>query len=118
MSDDWKTRAEQAWNAPSRREAAQQHSERTSGRQRESTESVRARRLLDDSVSLERAWREIDDARNRSTPESTVDALVYCVRQRGLAALEEPENVGRLRRCDAGAKAQFNSRIAKLGDLR
>jgi hypothetical protein len=39
---------------------------------------------------------------------------MYCVRQRGPAALKEPANIERLSRCDAAALAQINARMAKL----
>jgi hypothetical protein len=50
----------------------------------------------------------------RLTPRSTIDAILYCVRTRGLAALKEPANLERLRRCDAMAQAEINERIDKL----
>jgi hypothetical protein len=42
------------------------------------------------------------------TPQSTVDAVVHCVRERGVGALK------RLSRCDAAAKDQINRRIDAL----
>jgi hypothetical protein len=50
----------------------------------------------------------------RLTPRSTIDAILYCVRTRGLAALKELANLERLRRCDAMAQAEINERIDKL----
>jgi hypothetical protein len=50
----------------------------------------------------------------RPTAQSTIEAVLHCVRERGLAALKEPANVERLRRCDAAAKRQINDRIAKM----
>jgi hypothetical protein len=52
--------------------------------------------------------------RGRSTPQSTIEAVLYCVRERGLAALREPTNLERLSQCDGKARAQINERIAKL----
>jgi hypothetical protein len=52
--------------------------------------------------------------RGRSTPQSTIEALLYCVCERGVAALREPTNLERLLRCDGAARAQINERIAKL----
>jgi hypothetical protein len=52
--------------------------------------------------------------RSRSTPRSTIEAVLYCVRERGLAALREPTNLERLSQCDGKARAQINERIAKL----
>jgi hypothetical protein len=50
----------------------------------------------------------------RPTPQATVDAIMYCVRERGIGALREPKNIFRLEECDAAARKQINSRIAKL----
>jgi hypothetical protein len=54
-------------------------------------------------------------AARRPTPQVTIEAILYCVRDRGVAALREPANIARLRTCDAAAKAQINERIARLG---
>jgi hypothetical protein len=53
----------------------------------------------------------------RPTPRSTIDAILYCVRTRGLAALKEPANLERLRRCDAKVQAEIDRRIDKLFEL-
>jgi hypothetical protein len=98
--------------AASRRADKELAAERKAGRQRESVEILRARRLLADNVSLDRAYAEI--MHHRPTPEVTVEAILHCVRERGLAALKEPANVERLRRCDAAAKAIIDERIGKL----
>ena len=50
----------------------------------ESAEILRARRLLDESVSLERAWSEIQASRGRAAP-STLEALMYSLRAGGTA---------------------------------
>jgi hypothetical protein len=42
---------------------------------------------------------------------------MYCVRERGVAALLEPANQQRLLTCDAAARAEINRRIAKLEDV-
>jgi hypothetical protein len=51
---------------------------------------------------------------HRRTPQTTIEAIIHCVRERGLAALEEPANVERLDRCDRTARAQINERITRL----
>jgi len=51
---------------------------------------------------------------HRRTPQTTIEAIIHCVRERGLAAREEPPNVERLHRCDRSARAQINQRIAPL----
>ena len=48
------------------------------------------------------------------TPQTTIEAVMWCVRERGLKALKAPVNEERLRRCDAAAKAQINDRIERL----
>jgi hypothetical protein len=50
------------------------------------------------------------------TPQATVEAVMFAVRERGLAALIEGDTIERLSRCDTAAHAQINSRIAKLQD--
>jgi hypothetical protein len=47
------------------------------------------------------------------TPQVTVEAIVYCVKTRSLAALCEPANLERLSRCDKAAKQQIIQRISK-----
>jgi hypothetical protein len=50
----------------------------------------------------------------RPTPQVTVEAVMYAVREQGLAALHEPDTIERLRRCDEAARDQINERFAKL----
>jgi hypothetical protein len=52
--------------------------------------------------------------RPRPTPQTTIEAIMFCVRDRGLSALQEPANKERLARCDKGAIAQIDARISKL----
>jgi hypothetical protein len=54
-----------------------------------------------------------DVLRDRPTPSVVVEAIMFCVRQRWLEALEEPDNVERLSRCDAAAMAEIKRRCAK-----
>jgi hypothetical protein len=55
---------------------------------------------------------------DRSTPQTTIEAVMYCVRERGLEALREPANQQRLTTFDGAARAQVNRRIAKLEESR
>jgi hypothetical protein len=48
------------------------------------------------------------------TPQVTIEAVMYAVRSRGLAALKEPATVERLSRCDVAAMAEIERRIANL----
>jgi hypothetical protein len=56
----------------------------------------------------------VDMKTRRETAESVVEAIMYSVRDRGLAALREPETRERIGRCDDAARQRINSRIAKL----
>jgi hypothetical protein len=54
----------------------------------------------------------------RLTPQTTIEAVMYCVRERGLTALREPANQQRLMTFDDAARAEVNRRIAKLEEDR
>jgi len=75
----------------------------------------RARRLLDNSISLERAWAELHRRRHVDVPRATVEALVYELRTHGLAALKRPNC---LRRLSDVSTAQLRDLIAMLIRLR
>lgn len=75
----------------------------------------RLRRLLEDDISFERAWRELNDPNDRSTPAVVVEAIWHSIRERGLSALDESANKSRLQSCDAAARAELKRRIALLG---
>jgi hypothetical protein len=80
----------------------------------ESPRLRKLRRILDPNISFERAWRELNDPQHRPTPPTTIEAIMLSVRERGVAALNDSDNIARLRRCDAGAKAQIDRRISAL----
>jgi hypothetical protein len=44
-----------------------------------------------------------------------IEAIVWAVREGGIKALRDPDNVERLARCDAAAKQQIRERIERLG---
>jgi hypothetical protein len=50
----------------------------------------------------------------RPTPQTTVEAVIWACRERGLGALHEADSIERLRRCDAAARDQINERLGKL----
>jgi hypothetical protein len=52
-------------------------------------ELARNGRMADD-ISLGRVWRELNDPSARSTPQTTVNALLYQLRVDGLGAFEHP----------------------------
>lgn len=65
-----------------------------------------------DTMSIDVLWRLFNES--RPTPQATIEAIMCAVRERGVAALKEPVNLGRLSRCDAAARAEINRRIASL----
>jgi hypothetical protein len=50
----------------------------------------------------------------RRTPQTTIEAVMFTVRERGPKALHEPANIERLGRCDTAALGQIDARMAKL----
>jgi hypothetical protein len=63
------------------------------------------------TMSIDALYRALNTS---STPQTTVEAIMVAVRERGLAALKDAANVERLARCDQAARAQINRRIARL----
>jgi len=62
-----------------------------------------------------RDWRQSGaENHSRPTPRSTIDAIMWCVRERGPPALHEPANIERLSRCDDAGIAEIDARIKKL----
>jgi len=79
------------WDAPFWREAAiEYHRDRPRGPAIEPERLALLRRLMADDVSLERAWHELSD--NRPTPQTTIEAICYAVRQQGLDASKSQPN--------------------------
>jgi hypothetical protein len=114
---DWRKAAQDAWSGW--QESAREYHEMRGNRplivELEAERLARLRRLMQPSISLEQAYREINDPQNRPTPRVVIETILLTVRERGLAALKAPANLERLSRCDAAAKAEINERIEKLG---
>ena len=55
------------------------------------------------------------ERRSRPTPRTTIEAIMWCVRERGPQAIHELPNIERLSRCDDAAIAKIDARITKLG---
>jgi DNA-binding transcriptional MerR regulator len=108
-----------AWNAPSWKEAAAKYhhdrAERPLIVEIDRKRLKRLRCLMQSGVSLEQVRNEINDPRNRPTPNVMVEAIMLAVRERGLVALKERATAERLECCDAAARAEINQRIEKLG---
>ncbi len=82
---------------------------------------VRARHPLNNSLS--RPERQAKSSERQMptlfndhlrTPQTTIEAIMYAVRERGAAALREPTNIERLTGCDQEARDEINNRIARL----
>jgi hypothetical protein len=65
-------------------------------------------------MSVGSLWDALNDQPRHGTPQATIEAILYCVRERGVAALKESSNLERLSRCDAKARAEINRRVAAL----
>jgi hypothetical protein len=73
----------------------------------------RARALMDDSISLERVWRDLNSTPGRAA-ESTVEALMYSLRGRGTAALKEPATRRRLGELSDNQLTEVGTRLQRL----
>ena len=117
-----KAQQSESWLAPSWREAAVDYHKNRAGRpaaEIELARLVRLRRLMAPEISLDRAWQELSEPRDRPTSKATVDAVVFAVRSRGLTALKEPTTAQRLAECDTAARAEITRQISLiLGDRR
>ena len=105
------SKAESYWEGESWKKAARWYHVNRQGRallvELDPRELQRLRRLTWNDVSLDATWRELN------APESR-QAVWHSVRERGLAALNEPATRQRLARCDAAALAQIDQRITRL----
>jgi hypothetical protein len=85
-ADHW---SDQGW-----RNAARQYHVARAGRllvtEIEPQRLARLRKLLANDISLDRAWRELNERDDQPAPQVTLDALNYELRLDGLAALEKP----------------------------
>jgi hypothetical protein len=113
-----KSKAESYWEGAIWGTAARWYHENRQGRtlifEPHPSQIKRLRRLLSNDVSLDAAYRELSAPENRPTPQVTVEAIWHAVRERGLAALDEPATRERLARCDGAALVQIDQRITRL----
>ena len=75
----------------------------------------RLRHLMGDDISLDRAWHELNDRRDKGAASTTVEALMFSLRERGATALKEPQT--RLRLGELTPQ-QLREAIARLIKLR
>jgi hypothetical protein len=127
VTQDWKKLADEAWHAPSRREAAlDYHKSRSASSRRDDPDLQRLRKLLDDRVTLGAAGAAMH--RNRPAPETTIEALMFSLRrgvnelvkldtQRRLSALDETQLEAVCVRVQAFKPAIAEACSAKDADL-
>jgi hypothetical protein len=72
------------------------------------------RRLLDGSVSLERAWAELYRRRRVDAPRATVEALLYELRTHGLPAFERPSCRRRLSELSADQLRELMASLIRV----
>lgn len=86
----WRELAANAWSDPGWGAAAVEYRRALRHRHRmvEPQRLAQLHRLMADDISLDRAWREINNP--GATPQTTADALLYQLRTGGLAAFECP----------------------------
>jgi hypothetical protein len=105
-----------AWDAPVWREAALEYhaarDKRTSIVSHSPEDIARPHRLMDDSVSLDRAWAEL--SRLPGAAALTVEALMFSLRSRGVQALGEPDVLRRLAQLDDAQAREIAIRLQKL----
>jgi hypothetical protein len=76
---------------------------------------ARLRKLMLGGVSLDRAWHELNDVRNRSTPKATIDAVWWAICERGMGALAEPRIADCIANFNEAARSELDRRIANIG---
>jgi hypothetical protein len=72
------------------------------------------RRLLNENVSLERAWAELNQQRRDGASQSAVEALVFELRTHGLTALQHPNCLRRLDDVSATQLREVTARLIRL----
>ena len=119
VDDDDGVIADDPWADPGCREAALDYHKARDGRasivSHDPDHLARLRRLLPREVSIERAWHELNDVRNRSTPKATIDAVWWAICERGMGALAEPRIADRIANFDEAARSELDRRIANIG---
>jgi len=104
------------WAASGWREAALEYHKARDGRVSITSYApehlARLRRLLDDDVSLGRAWPELSRPSGAAT--STAEALAFSLRSRGVQALGEPDVLRRLAQLDNTQLREVAIRLQKL----
>jgi hypothetical protein len=89
LCGDW---AAEAWNSPTWKQAAQKYHQARAGHvlivETAPEKLAQLRRLMGDDVSLNAAWAEFSDPRDRPIPKATIDAIMFDLRERGIRHLK------------------------------
>jgi hypothetical protein len=74
-----------------------------------------AAKLAEPGVSLERAWHELNSAHFRGrAAQSTVEALMFSLRSRGIKALDEPDTQLRISELSEQQLHEVGGRLQRL----
>jgi hypothetical protein len=108
-----------SWKDKSWKEAAREyHAQRGKSRTVIEIEPERRRslrQLLSDDVSLERAWHEVNTAHLRGrAAQSTVEALMFSLRELGTKALDEPDTQRRISELSEEQLHEVGARLQRL----
>ena len=68
-----------------------------------------------ESMSVNALWQLFN--KQRPTPQVTIEALWFCICERGPAALLEPGNMERIRTLDDAARAELERRISTIKNI-
>jgi hypothetical protein len=113
---DWADMARAAWDALAWQAAAAEYHNKNhqSAAKIEPERLQRLRHLMDNDVSLERAWSELNDQRRRGeAATAAVEALIYSLR-RGVDALAEPDTARRLAELSDDQLLAVGERLRRL----
>jgi hypothetical protein len=108
--DDWRLRRDDYDTGAFEREAERIA---TVNKKRKAPKLQRLRRLLEDDVSFERAWHELNLIPGRAAA-STIEALMLGLREGGVAALKERKVLERLAHLDKQQTAEVVGRLQGL----
>jgi hypothetical protein len=112
---DW---VAEAWNSPTWKQAAQKYHQARAGHvlivETAPEKLAQLRRLMGDDVSLNAAWAEFSDPRDRPIPKATIDAIMFDLRERGTKALEESATKRRLSELSEQQLIEVGNRLQQL----
>jgi len=115
-ASNWTDMARAAWDEPGWQAAAAEYhnKNRQSAARIEPERLQRPRPLMNNDVSLERAWSELNDQRRRGeAAAATLEALV-CSLRRGVDAVADPDTARRLAELSDDQLLKVGERLRRL----